>query len=77
MQHPKYTDIRYLTVLEQDQSRDTAHVETLRSFRIFINIDLGDGQLAFVLGSDFIQHGRNHLAGPAPLRPEIQQHRLA
>ena len=41
---------------------------------MFVNVDLADFDLALIFAGQFIQHGRDHLARPAPFGPEIHQH---
>ena len=57
-------------------SRNCADIEFRRSRRILVDIELRDADLVFVLLGDLIENRRNHLAGSAPFRPEIQQYGL-
>src|SRR6185437_2381535 len=63
-----------LATLVQDDGGDAAYAELARRGRIGVYIELGDRELAFVGLGDFIEHRREHLARPAPFRPEIDQH---
>ena len=60
-------------VLEQDQRRDAADAELGRRLRILVDVELGDAHAVGVDAGEFIEDRRNHLAGTAPLRPEIEQ----
>src|SRR5882757_3662293 len=62
------------TVLEQDQRRDGDHLEVPRGGRIRVDVDLGDGQGACLLGGDLLEHGSDHLARAAPGGPEVHQY---
>src|SRR6185312_15137957 len=63
-----------LATLVQDDGGDAAYAELARRGRIGVDVELGDRELAFVGLGDFIEHRREHLARPAPFRPEIDQH---
>src|SRR5262249_8809495 len=60
-----------LTVVEDQQRRDAHDVEPHRGLRVVVDVELGDGQPALVLRGDLDQRRADHLAGPAPLGPEI------
>ena len=64
-----------LAVLEQDQRRDAAHRIVVRRHRVVVDVHLGDRQLAGELAGEFLQRRADHLAGAAPLGPEVHQHR--
>src|ERR1039457_774492 len=63
-------------VLEQDQRWNATNAEFGRRVRILVVVELRDPQPILVLGCDLIEDRRDHLAGAAPFRPEIQQYRL-
>src|SRR4051812_33490716 len=70
----KANDALYgITVLEQDQGRDTLDIEHLWHRWVGIDIHLTDTQFAFVLLADLIHDGRNHLTRTAPFCPEVNQ----
>src|SRR5580692_12711113 len=49
----------------------------LRSHLVLVHVYLGDSQRVAELRRDLVQDGREHVAGWAPLRPEVHQDRLA
>src|SRR5690606_19527383 len=65
-----------LPVLEQQQHRDRPHVVLHGRVAVLVDVDLHHLGLAGVLGRQLVQGRGDHLAGTAPLRPEIDQHRL-
>src|SRR6266508_2733789 len=67
----------HLTILEQDHGRDARDVEVHRRVLVLVNVELDDAQLARLFRRDLLEHGRNHTARAAPLRPEIDQRRGA
>src|SRR5256885_2232720 len=67
---------RRLAVLEQDQRRDRHHAVALRDRRLLVDVELHDLEVA-ALGCDLVEHGRDRVARPAPLGPEVDEHRLA
>jgi hypothetical protein len=46
-----------------------------RRSRVVVDVELGHPQLPRQLGRDRLHHGRDHVAGPAPFGPEIDQDR--
>ena len=66
---------RHLAVLEQDQRRDAADAIFHRRLRILVDVDLGDRDLALHVAGQLLEERRDHLAGTAPLRPEVDEHR--
>ena len=60
---------------QQHEHRDALHTEGLRQLRLFVDIDLADGNLGMGRG-DLLDDRGHHAARAAPLRPEIQQHGL-
>jgi hypothetical protein len=67
---------RQLAILEQHQRRNATDAELGRDFAVFVDVHLGDLQLACVGGGHFVQDRGNHLAGAAPFGPVVHQHRL-
>ena len=65
-----------LAVLEDHQRRHRLDVIFLRHFRVLVDVELGDLDLALHLGRHLLQRRRHGLARPAPLGEEIDQHRL-
>ena len=43
---------------------------------VVVDVELGDAELAGVLGGDLVEDRGDHLAGPAPLGPEVDEDRL-
>ena len=66
-----------LAVLEHHQRRDRADAELGGDLRVLVDVELGDLHLALHLGGDLFERRRDHAAGPAPFRPEIDYDRLA
>jgi hypothetical protein len=65
-----------LTVLEQDHQRDRLHADLPGNVGIGHDVHLGDGDLVGQLIADLLECRGDHLARPAPLGPEVDQHRL-
>src|SRR5206468_5044199 len=40
---------------------------------VLVHVELADSQLAGVIAGDLLEHRRDHLARPAPLRPEVDE----
>ena len=64
-----------LAVLDQEHGRDRADLERRAELRLLVDIDLGQLERAVVVGGEFLQDRAELLARPAPLGPEIDQHR--
>src|SRR6266516_2716288 len=62
-----------LTAGEVEQRGNGANAETLRQGGIFVHVDFHNLHTAGLLGGDFIEHGREHFARPAPFGPEVHQ----
>ena len=60
-----------LAVLEQHQRRDPAHRVLARDLGIVVDVDLHDLDLAGMGRGDLVHDRPDHLAGPAPLGPEV------
>src|SRR6266508_3427168 len=60
-----------LAILEQDHRGNSGDAEALRAGHVAIHVQLGNFQRLALLLSDLLQHRRDHLARPAPLRPEV------
>src|SRR5579862_333758 len=65
----------HLAALVQDDRRNAADAELARRGGVGVDVELRDLELAPVGARDFVEHGRKHLAGPAPFGPEVDQHR--
>ena len=65
-----------LAVAEYHQRGNAPNLELAGNLLIFIDIDLGDLDLAGILVGQFVQKGIDHLARAAPFSPVIHQHRL-
>ena len=67
--------VHRLAILEGIDGGDGLDAQLLGDFGIVVDIDLDqlDGAAGFT--DDFFQHGAELLAGPAPGRPEIHDHR--
>ena len=66
-----------LAILEHDEGRNGADAVLERRLLVFVDVELGDLHLALHLFRDFLERRRDHPAGTAPLRPEIDDHGLA
>src|SRR6266511_3426673 len=64
-----------LTGVEHHQGRDAHDVVTHRRLRVVVDVELRDAQLVLVLGRDLLERRCDHLAGTAPLGPEVDEHR--
>src|SRR4051794_19877455 len=62
-----------LAAPEKDQGRAAPDPKLTHHLRILVDVDLGDLQLAFLLVGDLLQMRSDHLAGLAPLGPEIDE----
>src|SRR5574337_1270839 len=69
----KRTDLRCLDVaaLEEHQRRNAANAVFGGRFLVFIDVELGDLELATVLLGNVIENGSDHFAGTTPLSPVI------
>jgi len=65
------------TSLEKDQGRDAADIESPRQLLLLVGVHLANLEGGSTPLSRLVQHGRHHLAGPAPRRPEIDEDRQA
>jgi hypothetical protein len=65
-----------LPPLEQEEGRNAANAESAGYVWILVDIQLSDDDLAIVLAGKLIDGRRQPAAGPAPLRPEINEHDL-
>src|SRR5688572_3926113 len=66
----------YGAVAEQEQGWNAANIELRWGFRILVDVELDDAELVFVLRGDRVENWSDHLAGTAPLGPEVEQHGL-
>src|SRR5437762_12926685 len=65
----------HLAALEDENRRDPADLELERDVRILIDVKLADGHFARVFARERVDGRTEPLAGTAPFRPEIDQHR--
>ena len=64
-----------LSVAKQLYRGQTAYPEVTRQFRLFVTVDLGQLYFPGVFPGKLLQDRRQHPAGLAPGRPEIDQNR--
>src|SRR5476651_1310141 len=64
-----------VAVLEQHQGRDTTYAVLGRGFLVFVDVQFGNGQLASVGTSNFVQNRGDHFARTTPLSPVVNEHR--
>src|SRR5665213_2631 len=64
-----------LAVLEQDHRRNAADAVAGRRVGIVVDVQFDDMDLVAKLAADLLQCRSDHPAGPAPFRPEIDEHR--
>jgi hypothetical protein len=62
------------SVLEDHERRDAADPESRGQVAVLVHVDLGHRRLAFDFVGDLIEVRGDHLARPAPRRPEIDEH---
>ena len=62
-------------ILESDDRWDALHPELLGELRVGIDVELGEQPATAPFGGCALEHGTEHLAGSAPLRPEIDDDR--
>ena len=67
--------IDQLPALDQHDGRHRADLERGREFLLLVDIHLGQPEGAAVFAGQLLQDRAERLAGPAPGRPEIDQHR--
>ena len=63
-----------LAAFEEDQRRDRQHLEVGGRLLVLVDVQLHDPQVG-PLGGDLLEHRRDHPAGTAPRRPEVDEHR--
>ena len=56
------------------QRRNTTNIETSRCVLRFFGVELGEAYIRLELGGGLLERRGHHLAGPAPRRPEIDNH---
>jgi ABC transporter len=66
-----------LAVPEDGERWHREYPVPLRGYLVLVHVHLRDDQLVAEFRRYLLQHGREHVAGRAPLRPEIDQDRLA
>lgn len=64
-----------LTLVEQQHCGNAHDVETTGDIAVVINIEFCDSDLAWHIGCDLLENGRNLLARSAPFGPEVNQNR--
>ncbi len=64
-----------LRVGERDDVGDAAHLEMLGQLRVLVDVDLHELPFARVFLLELFEHRAERLAGLAPRRPKIDQHR--
>lgn len=65
-----------LSTLENQQRGDAANLVGESRVRALVNVQLDDLQFAGIFLRDLIHRGRQDAAGPAPLGPKVDHHRL-
>src|SRR5207237_249618 len=73
--HVADESLRLPAVLEQDHRRDRADAEASSGNRIGVDVELGDLDFLALLVRDLLEDRRDHPTGPAPRRPEVDEHR--
>src|SRR5690349_5016137 len=66
--------LRDLAVLEQDHGRDRQHLVLDRRLPVVVGVQLYHADIV-ALGVDLLEDRRDHPAGTAPSRPEIDKYR--
>ncbi len=64
----------HVAVLEDHQRRDRLDVVLRRGLRILVDVELDDLDLLAERSGDLLQRRRDHPAGAAPFRPEVDNH---
>ena len=65
-----------LAALEDHHGRDAAHHVLHGRLGVVVDVELAHRDLARVIGRQRLDRRREHAAGAAPLRPEVDDHRL-
>src|ERR1700761_1052850 len=68
-----YDPIVQIPVLVEEQGGDGAHAQLLGDGRVFVDVKLGDFELAGVFASDFFDDGANLHARATPGRPKVHE----
>src|SRR5690606_31995677 len=63
--------VHQLPVLEEEDGWNGANLESAGGLYVGVNVQLQHLCAAVVLTREFVEHGRNHAARPAPGGPEI------
>ena len=63
----------HFTVFEQHQGWDAAHTIVPGCIRVVVDIEFDDFKPALLTAGNLLQNGSDHLAGAAPVGPEINQ----
>ncbi|CVI19544.1 hypothetical protein AGR1A_Cc60322 [Agrobacterium fabacearum CFBP 5771] len=69
-------DVSHFAALEDGKSRDGANAELGSQFRVFVDVELCDLDLAGKLRRNFFEARRDHFARAAPFGPEIHYDRF-
>src|SRR6266511_1073998 len=65
-----------LSALEEDHRGDAHDPEALRQLGLLVDVHLDEPELIRSLLGDLVEDRRDRVTGAAPLRPEIDEHRL-
>ena len=65
--------VGHLAVLEEKQRRDRLDLVSLGEILLGVDIHLADLRRTFQLAGDSVDDRRDHLAGTAPLGPEVDE----
>src|ERR1035438_5398153 len=63
--------VRHLALMKQQKGGNSPDAVLGRQALVLVDVHLADLDPSIVLRGQFIQHGPDHLAWAAPLRPEI------
>src|ERR1035437_10046845 len=66
---------RRLATLEENKGGDAHHIEAAGDVEVVVDVQLGDVQLARLLGGDLFEHRSDHFARATPFGPEVHQDR--
>ena len=67
--------VHHLAVADGEDGGDGLHGEGLGDPRVLVDVDLGQLDRAPGVGDGLLEHGPERLAGPAPGRPQVDDHR--
>ena len=69
--HNTHGPVARFTAAEIEQGWNALDAKARGELGLFVHIHLRDHRLALQIASDFLQGWREHLAGPAPLAPKV------